>query len=205
MPVLRTTSRVRTGRVCGAALLLLFGVFHMQAQTGTFGIWHGGDLVGRVAVSRTVTGDRTHYVMNSLSSVVLLWSRVITTVCTSEYKGENLVACHTSVHVNGAVRDSSHLRTGRDGTHGYVHPGRTTQSPCTTPWSTTRMYYEEPVHQQTVFVESVLGECPLLRTGEGTYRLTLPDKSVNHYVYRDGVLLEIRVDRSLFDLVFRRV
>ena len=201
-------STVRTGlssAYVAVLALLLCAAAPARAQNGTFGIWHGGELVGRVAVSRTVTGEHTHYAMNSLSSVVLFWSRVITTVCTSEYEGNTLVACHTSVHVNGAVRDSSHLRTGHDGTRGYVHPGRTTLSPCTTPWSTTRMYYEEPVDQQSIYVESVLHECPLVRTGDGTYRLTLPDNKVNHYVYRDGVLQEIRVDRSLFDLVFRRV
>jgi hypothetical protein len=45
----------------------------------------------------------------------------------------------------------------------------------------------------------------LAKVGAGIYELTLPDGHVNRYVYRNGVLHEIQVDRLFFDLVFRRV
>ena len=44
----------------------------------------------------------------------------------------------------------------------------------------------------------------LVATHEGLYRLTLPNGNVNRYVYKQGVLHEVHVDRALFDLVFRR-
>jgi hypothetical protein len=66
------------------------------------------------------------------------------------------------------------------------------------------MYFEEPIGQQRIFVESVLRYCPLQHLGGGEYRLTLPDDKVNRYVYKDGRLEEIHVDRNFFDLVFKR-
>ncbi len=135
----------------------------------------------------------------------MVWNRVIRTHVATEYRNGRLVRCHSSMHVNKALKDSSHLDLRTPEGHAYLHPGLRPAAVCDNIWSTARMYYEEPVGQDHVYVESVLEECPLVATGTGTYRLTLPGGKVNEYVYRAGVLQEIRVLRSLFELVFRRV
>jgi hypothetical protein len=135
----------------------------------------------------------------------MLWKQVIRSLNSAEYIGNTLLGCHTNLSVNGALRDSSHLRPMGDALHGFVHPDQRFLHNGAVAWTTARMYFEEPVGQLRIFVESLLAYCPLERTGPGTYRLTLSNNKVNHYSYRNGVLHEIRVDRSLIDLVFRRV
>jgi hypothetical protein len=184
-------------------VLMLGGV--AWAQPSTFTIHVNDDVVGQVRVSRGLVDTRTVYSMVSMSEVTVVWPQVIHTSMITEYSGERITACKSSVHVNGAVRDSSHMRVYHTGLVGFVHPGRTVTTPCTNAWSTARMYFEEPVGQRRIYVESVLDECVLEPLGGGRYKLIMPDRKVNFYTYRGGVLQEILVDRTFFDLVFRRV
>ena len=184
---------------------ILGATVDVHAQPSTFTIHVNDDVVGQVRVSRGVVGTRMIYSMVSLSEVTVVWPQVIRTSMITEYAGERITACKSSVHVNGSVRDSSHMRVHPTGLEGFVHPRRAVTTPCTNAWSTARMYYEEPVGQSHIYVESVLGDCALESLGGGRYKLTMPDKKVNFYTYRAGVLQEILVDRTFFDLVFRRV
>jgi hypothetical protein len=184
-----------------AATLVLASAWSV-AQQARFDILKGNTVVGSVTAMKAGDPARTTYLMTSYSEFDMVWKQVVRTSVVTEYDGEELAACRTSVTVNNAVRDSSHMARGMD--RCYVHPAQPFACAPATQWTTARMYFEEPVDQASIFVESVLRECPLERIGDGVYKLTIPDKSVNHYAYKDGVLQEIRVDRSLFDLVFRR-
>jgi hypothetical protein len=191
-------------RIALLSILLVCGLA-AEAQQGKFAIWKGGSVVGQVFVDRKITGDRINYIMSSYAEVVVLWKQVVRTVGMTEYVNGAMTACHTSFRFNDTLKDSSHFVSRHGVERGYVHPGKTTQKAIDNPWSTARLYYEEPLGQTSIFVESVLHNCPLELTAAGTYTLTMPDRKVNHYVYRNGVLHEIRVDRSFFDLVFRRL
>lgn len=184
--------------------VMLFAPAWLYAQAGTFGIWKGEERVGSVFIQRMIVGPRTKYAMTSLSNVRVVWPQEIRTSVTADYENGELVTCRSSLHVNDALRDSSHMWTWEGMKKAYVHPGRSSVQDSVTTWTTSRMYYEEPLGQKLVYVESVLVHCPLERIGEGLYRLTLPNGNVNRYVYKQGVLHEVHVDRALFDLVFRR-
>ncbi len=186
-------------------VLLAFVAQTIHAQPGTFAIWVNDEVVGEVTVNRTTIGPRTIYSMNSISEVDVIWTQVVRTMMRTEYAGSQLTACHSSVRVNDSVRDSSSLRTDLGRVQGFVHPREQVAVPCTNAWSTARMYYEEPIGQRSIYVESVLRDCPLVPLGGGRYRLTLPNDKVNDYVYRQGVLEEIHVDRPFFDLIFKRL
>jgi hypothetical protein len=176
-----------------------------QAQRSQFDILKGDRVVGRIMTLKQEEAGRTDYLMTSYSVFEVMMKQVVTTSMAAEYKEGLLRSCHSLVKVNGNMRDSSHLAPRAGKLMGYVHPGPAAQKEHPVKWTTARMYYEEPVGQASIFVESALAFCTLVRTGAGTYTLTLPNKSENHYVYRKGVLQEVRVDRVFFDLVFRRV
>lgn len=190
-----------------AALFAMVLVPAMWAQVGhaEFNILKGEKVIGRIVALKDERPGRTLYAMTSLARVDVLLRKVVNTSMITEYSDGLLHACHTAVKVNGAVRDSSHL-VRRDGNwHRYVHSS--SSAPVDEPggWTTARMYFEEPVAERAIYVESVLAHCPLTRTGEGRYTLVLPNQSRNHYVYDKGVLVQILVDRAMVDLVFRRV
>ena len=174
------------------------------AQRTEFDILKGNDVVGKILATRSTSGERTLYLMTSYSEFDIVAKQVVRSTMAAEYSGSVLSMCHLNMYINGSMRDSSHMvhRSGRGDC--YVHPKKRFLHEGAVEWTTARMYFEEPVDQPSIFVESVLKHCPLVRTGAGKYRLDLPGAKSNHYAYEDGILREIRVDRALFDLVFKR-
>ena len=191
-------------RSCWFAVLFWGLAVGTKAQHITYDILKGGEVVGSVAASRTRTGDRTLYVMTSYSVMNVLWKQTVTSAMTVEYIGGILRACMSSIHVNGTVRDSSHMVTDAEGLRCHVYPRPIFRRTNALPWTTARMYFEEPVGQELVFVESVLTPCSLRRIVPGNYLLTFPNGAQSRYVYVDGELQEIHVDRLFINLLFRR-
>lgn len=193
-------------RACLALLFPLLATSATLAQSDIFQILHGNKVLGRIDAQRIVKGDRVSYSMISLSNFNLVWDQQVRTVARTTYVGGQVADCLTTVHVNEDLRDSSVLSTVAGRGLYVVHP-RTVYSADLpeNPWTTARMYYEEPVGQDSIFVESELKECAVVRIAPGEYILKLPNREKNHYVYRNGRLYEIRVDRGWLELVFRRV
>ncbi len=175
------------------------------AQDGVFEVLKGEDVIGRILVDRSVQGDRTSYSMTSISAFSIIWMQNVRSSVVTHYVSGRVNACTTTMHVNDEMRDSSHMLTVEGRALCYVHPEEYFVGNTSNPWTTARMYYEEPKGQTSIFVESALRDCPLLCTGEGRYSLTLPNKDSNHYIYRNGKLQQVIADRTWFDLVFRRV
>ncbi len=189
-------------RICTVLLLLM--AHTVPAQDGVFEIIKGDKRVGRIDVRRTETGDRSVYRMTSRSSIAVLWTHDVRSDLCTEYLDGRLTRCHSTYHVDTELRDSSSMLLVGGRRLCYVHPGKVFVGNATGGWTVARMYYEEPVGQDSVFVESVLQDCPLVALGNGRYVLTMPDNSTNHYTYLGGVLREVYVDRTLFNLRFRR-
>lgn len=199
------------GRTLPASVLLALLVslgsgmgFSAQAQQTRFDIWKGDAVIGTVLAKRTSAEERTHYLMTSYSEFDLVWKQVVSSFVSTEYRSGSMDRCISHMKVNGSVRDSSHFASASEPNNCFVHPDERFSHTDPVEWTTARMYFEEPIGQQRIFVESVLRYCSLQHLGGGEYRLNLPDDKVNRYVYKDGRLEEIHVDRSLFDLVFKR-
>lgn len=206
LPMTRTAARTLSSSL-PIALLLITGVlagFTTQAQQTRFDIWKGDAVIGSVLAKRTLAEDRTHYLMTSYSEFDLVWKQVVSSLVSTEYRSGAMDKCNSHMKVNGSVRDSSHFASAAEPNNCFVHPDERFSHTEPVEWTTARMYFEEPIGQQRIFVESVLRYCPLQHLGGGAYRLTLPDDKVNRYVYKNGRLEEIHVDRSFFDLVFKR-
>ncbi len=183
-------------------VLLGLGAAESAAQVTRFQVLKADELVGNVIAMRMPTATGTVYTMTSHCELDIIWSQVVRSSLRTEYTDGVLTSCHTSFRVNDSVRDSSSMIEGAD--QCFVHPDAAFSCERTTQWTTSRMYFEEPVGQPFIFVESVLKDCPLVPSGPNRYTLTFPNRNVNHYIYKDGVLQEIHVERTLMDLVFRR-
>jgi len=182
--------------------LIFVPALQVSAQVTRFQVLKADELVGNVIAMRAPTATGTVYTMTSHCEFDIVWSQVIRSSLRTEYTGTELTSCHTSFRVNDSVRDSSSMVKGAE--QGFVHPKTAFTCERATQWTTSRLYFEEPVGQSIIFVESVLKECPLVASGANRYTLTFPNGSVNHYRYHNGLLQEIHVERTLMDLVFRR-
>lgn len=179
------------------------GISAFAQQIG-FTIWKGNDLVGGITAIRQHKGENATYAVSSYSEVDVVMKQVVRSTMAMEYHEGRPIGCFTSMRLNGSLRDSTFMRSTAAGLACFVHPKSRFILASAHPWSTSRMYFEEPLGQTEVFVESVLRECPLHRIGEGRYQLELPGRKSNTYRYVDGKLQEVEVDRPLIKLVFKR-
>lgn len=183
---------------------LCCGFVNASAQRSTFNIFKGNNIVGSIQVMRLGQPANATYLITSYSEIEMVLKQVVRTSLTTSYLHGNVVSCNTMLRLNKSLRDSTNMSTHAGVSHCYVKPDAPFQRTATSQWTTARMYYEEPVDQTSVFVESVLLDCPLRKTAPDTYTLTFPNKNVTRYIYRNGVLQEMQVDRTLINLVFRR-
>jgi len=188
----------------GLSSLLVGLAFSVTAQELRFNIFKGDTEVGSIRALRSVKAGRTSYMIVSQAELTLLWKQVVHTRMQAEYEAGLLRGCHSSVTLNGTLRDSSYLSMHQGERWAYVHPRTPYRLHSSNTWTTARMYYEEPIGRSSILVESVLQDCPIRRTGPGRYEVTLPNNDRNRYTYVNGKLMEVHVDRLLINLVFRR-
>lgn len=174
------------------------------AQQSRFDIWRGDRIVGSILARRTVQGESTSFLMTSYAELNLVGKQVVRTTVAAAYRHGHLSTCYTQLYVNENLRDSSRYMAGAEEATCYVHPDDHFAHAEPVVWTTARMYFDEPVGQRGIFVESVMRTCPMKNRGPGHYQLTLPGGKVNTYRYENGVLSEIHVDRNFIDLVFKR-
>lgn len=197
MPILR--------RTLPAFLLAAVACTSALAQQVGFTIWKGGKVVGGITALRQHAGANATYAVSSYSEIDVVMKQTVRSVLAMEYRAGLPYGCYTSMHINGSLRDSSLMRPNGTRPDCYVHPDERFTAGAIDPWCTARLYFEEPVGRERIFVESVLRNCPLEKVGEGEYRLEMPGRKVNTYRYRNGKLQEVLVDRPLIKLVFKRV
>lgn len=188
----------------GLLSLLLSFALVVVGQESRFKIFKGDSEVGSIQAFRSTYAGRTSYVIVSHAEIQMIWKQVVRTTMYAEYEEGMLKKCLSTVNLNGNMRDSSMLSTQKGEKWAYVHPRSSYRLNCTNNWTTSRMYYEEPVGQSRILVESVLQECPIRQTAPGRYEVILPNKDRNRYTYVNGRLMEVHVDRMLVNLVFRR-
>jgi hypothetical protein len=72
-------------------------------------------------------------------------------------------------------------------------------------FTTAKLYFQEPLGIKRVYSERFLKYCPLEAQGDSRYKLHLPDNKVNYYIYKDEQLAAVLVERTWFNLEFRKV
>ncbi len=188
-----------------ALFLLAMAAYNpVSAQELGFLIWKDQKVVGGITALRREADKRTVYAVSSYSEMEIIKKQVVRSSLGLEYRQGKPYACFTSFHLNQALRDSSNMRMQGDGLDCFIYPNERYRLGSTSQWSTARMYFEEPIGQNSVFVESALKDCPLRRISPGMYLLDLPGNRTNTYRYAGGMLQEVHVDRPLMKLVFRR-
>jgi hypothetical protein len=175
-----------------------------MAQQEGFTIWKDGRQVGAITAIRRSTGPDATYAVSSVSELALVTKHQVSSTLAMSYRNGSPWSCFTALRVNGTLRDSSLMKPGTEGLECYVHPNERFMQGAVHPWCTARLYFEEPVGQQGVFVESLLQERPVKDLGEGLYQVDMTGGKTNTYRYVGGVLQEVEVDRPLLKLVFRR-
>ena len=187
----------------GLLLPLLLGASSNGLQPLHYDIVFNDNPIGRLAVTATATGTGVRYRADGLVVVHLLGEKSMKTLIISTYRDNTLTESSFLDKLNGKTKHDS--RVIREGT-GYriqVNEDLSRLANRRISYSTSSLYYQEPVGMKEVFSERHGQFCRLSPLGNHTYELVQPDGRKNRYRYVDGVCQEVEVNQRFFKFYFR--
>lgn len=186
-------------------VFLLSSSLFSAGQVVYFDILKGDDKLGSIRTEKKQEGSKLTYEVVSKATFRVIFQYIRETDMTSIYESGVFSWADSKQILDGNIKE--HQLTVKEGMW-YK---------CTEPpetdffwykekinFCTNRLYFEEPVGEKFVFAESYQKLCPIKLISKGIYKMTLPDGNINHYVYKNGELQEVRIFRTIVDLVFRR-
>ena len=180
--------------------------FHVSAQKVIYGVHMGGKEIGQITASLTKTDTTQTYQVFSDVKFKVLWKNYHrTTTHHVIYENEFLKTSLSNVSMNNELEDSARMNFNQDAYDCYRYPDKEYSADHgEINYTTARLYFDEPVGIKNIYSERFLAFCPLESLGDHKYKLYLTNGKENYYTYSDGILTEVFVDRTWFNLTFRQ-
>lgn len=183
---------------------LLISLTPLSAQTLSYDILKGDEKIGDLKVEKIITKNKTRYKANSKSTFRIIFENELITQSMADFENDEMAFSMAKTIHNGKIKEHSVTKKSGEGYHFFKHPEKRSQKKSAAfKLSTLLLYFMEPKGVTKIFSENYQELCPLRELGNHTYELTLPGGKINHYVYIDGQLVEIKVFRTFVDLSFR--
>ena len=187
------------------ATILLAIQTSLNAQTVRFNIFKGSKHIGNIIAQKEATDTKTTFIVTSEASLRIVAKFVRETFVEANYICGKLENSEAKETINKDLKQ--HRVTKRQGSKYLCLKNLEKESFSIEKqigFCSSMLYFMEPKGQTHLFAESYQEFFPIELIEPGIYKLTLPKGKINHYVYKLGKLEEIRVFRTLFDLVFKR-
>lgn len=188
-------------------LLLTISVLPGFAKTEQvrFDILMKGRPIGNIKAQREINLDKTIYKVTSTASFRVIVKYVRETIAEVVFSGGKIQLSDAKQIMNQQLKE--HRVTEWKGANYACKQGEgVAQASFKKPIKlcTSMLYFQEPVGQSFIFAENYQELCPVELVSPGVYKITLPQGKVNHYIYKNGQLEEIKVFRTMVNLVFKR-
>lgn len=188
-------------------LVLTIIAFHCNAQVQYYDILKGEEKLGEIKAEKKVQNSTTTFSVISKAVFSVIFEYVRETDMTIKYVNDTFFSSDSRQFMDGKIKEHHITQKLVDGTFLCTQPADEEDRfvlKSKINFTTSLMYFKEPVGETHVFAESFHALCPIKLISPGIYEMTLPGDKINHYVYKNGVLQEVRVFRPIVDLVFRR-
>jgi hypothetical protein len=121
------------------------------------------------------------------------------------YAGESIESSYSGVYMNNDLEDSTSLNQAHNYYHVFQYPhNRYILERTDLRFSTAKLYFQEPRGIEEVYSERFLQYCRLEAQEDHQYKLYLPDGKINYYTYKDSELVKVDIERTWFNLEFRK-
>ncbi|GAB5550892.1 MAG: hypothetical protein Sapg2KO_04830 [Saprospiraceae bacterium] len=188
-------------------LLLIIAILPGFAKTEQVGfeILMKGKSIGNIKAQRIINQDKTVYKVTSKASFRVIVKYVRETIAEVIFSGGKIQLSDAKQIMNQQLKE--HRVTEWNGATYACKQGKNApQASFKKPIKlcTSMLYFQEPVGQAFIFAENYQELCPVELIQPGVYKVTLPQGKINHYIYKNGQLEEIKVFRTMVNLVFKR-
>lgn len=183
-------------------LLVSMGV---EAQALTYSIFVGNDAVGQLTATESAyLGKETVVNIDSKLTINFLGSITIESHQTAYFQRQVLREAEQIITRNGRLREqcvikrqSAGYQVRRKGENDQTITGELT-------FTMGQLYHHEPKGVNQVFSERFGQYCTVKALGNGQYDITLPNGSVNRYIYQQGICQRMETTSNLKDVRFER-
>lgn len=175
------------------------------AQSCKFKIMRGDDNLGFINASKKTVGNKVTYRVTSKASFRVVFKYVRETFTDIVFMNGVMESSILKQTMNEELKD--HRVTKRNGAS-YDCTKNSEEEKVKinklVRFCSSMLYFTEPKGRKLIFMESHQVLSPIKEIEPGIYELSLPEGKINHYVYKSGVLVEVRAFRTIADLVFKR-
>lgn len=181
--------------------ILLFSL-SIHGQQVEFTINIGSKEIGEITANKELIQNREVYKVVSDATFRIIWKYHRTSEMTVIYINDTL---ESSVSINKMNDDVKALSKFWKDDNGYKchHQDKIEMEENPVLFSTVKLYFQEPVNVDSVYSETFLEMSYLEDLGDHRYKLFLPGNRKNTYRYDNGILQEVKVDRT-FDILFKK-
>jgi len=181
--------------------ILLFSL-SIHGQQVEFTINIGSKEIGEITANKELIQNREVYKVVSDATFRIIWKYHRTSEMTVIYINDTL---ESSVSINKMNDDVKAMSKFWKDDNGYKchHQGKIEMEENPVLFSTVKLYFQEPVNVDSVYSETFLEMSYLEDLGDHQYKLFLPGNRKNTYRYDNGILQEVKVDRT-FDILFKK-
>lgn len=188
--------------------ILFFGLTNLslKAQTSSvsFTIYKGDDKIGDITAKRTISGKKINYSVISDATFKVIWKYNRKTDMQVEYINGELNSSISKVIFQGKLDELGQTKKVGDHYKCFLYPKDTFNIEKKITFSAAMLYFKEPVGITEIYAETYLEFCKIELESKNKYKLHLPNGKVNYYTYKGGELQEIFVDRTGFNILFKR-
>ena len=190
-------------------LVLIFVISHMSVLSGQqhrYSVHRGGKEIGEISASLKETMYTKTYQILSDVSFKVLWKKYNRrTSNLVVYQEESVKTSHCGVYMNEDLQDSTTMDKVRNSYRVFKYPGdHYMLDNIELDFTTAKLYFQEPVGIENVYSERFLQSCRLEDQGDHTYNLHLPDNQAHSSTSQDRQLVAVSIERTWFNLEFRR-
>ncbi len=176
-----------------------------KAQKLLYNVYWGNDHIGTMKVNRSIDGALEHYEFIADVKFKVFWKPYHReTTLKATYRNDTMIFCSNRSIMNGDLKDWRYLKWMDEEYRGKANEDSIRLlKPITE--SVSRLYYYKPdMETQVVFAEGQTDYMDFKYLGDQSFRMDTPGGN-NVYKYDKEGIRELYVDRTWFNLVFRKV
>ncbi|MFT4968976.1 MAG: hypothetical protein ACI9O4_000718 [Chitinophagales bacterium] len=177
-------------------ILFLLCTVNVNAQIHKYEIVLFGNSIGEgQALTYKLANGHTNYKLNTKASAhVMFKEQSSQSDIDIVYNGKTLESCKLKREKNGDWQDIQIVY--ENGSHFFIEDGKRQRVAKPITFTTTQLFFTEPVGVKEVYVERLNIFTPLEKKEEGLYK-TVIDGGDNYYRYENGVMIEYRVKKGV--------
>lgn len=178
---------------------------YTKAQKLLYNVYWGNDHIGTMKVNRSIEGTLQYYEFIADVKFKVFWKPYHReTTLKATYRNDTLIFCSNRSMMNGDLKDWRYLKWMDEEYRGKANEDSIRLSKPITE-SVSRLYYHRPdMETHVVFAEGQTDYMDFKYLGDQSFRMDIPGGN-NVYKYDEEGISEVFVDRTWFNLVFRKV